>query len=100
MRGVAVMMAVVLCTLALSDCAGPPVRFSKVGATQQVFMQDRYVCIQQSQQERGAANNYGAWKGVIVNRGVFMSCMGAKGYTLNEHGNLVATPGTEIQVVD
>lgn len=63
-------------------------------------MQDRYVCIQESQQERGHANSYGAWKGVIVNRGVFMSCMGARGYMVNDQGNLIAAPGTEIKMVD
>jgi hypothetical protein len=63
-------------------------------------MQDRYVCIQQSQQNRAAVNSYGGYSGVIVNRGVFTSCMGARGYILDPNGTLIALPGTEIQMVD
>jgi hypothetical protein len=63
-------------------------------------MQDRYTCIQQSQQNRAAVNSYGGYSGVIVNRGVFMSCMGARGYLLDPNGPLIALPGTEIRMVD
>ena len=38
-------------------------------------MQHRYVCIQQSQQNRVAVHSYGGYAAVIVNRGVYMSCM-------------------------
>jgi hypothetical protein len=93
--------AVAVCMSLLGGCARqPPVRFSKVGATQELFMQQRYVCIQQSQQNRAAANNYGAYAEVIVNRGVFMSCMGAQGYQFDPNGHLTALPGTEIRMVD
>jgi len=71
-----------------------------IGSTEQMFMQDRYGCIQQSQQNRAAVNNYGGYSAVIVNRGVFMSCMGARGYVLDPNGALVAVPGTEIRMVD
>ena len=100
MRGVAASTALILCVVVASSCARPPVRFAKQGATQEVFMQDRYVCIQESQQDRARANQYGAWKAVVVNRGVFMSCMGARGYILNPQGPLVELPGTEIRLVD
>jgi hypothetical protein len=63
-------------------------------------MQDRYVCIQEAQEERGAANQYGAWKGVVVRRGVFTSCMSARGYMIDPNGILIAAPGTEIKMVD
>ena len=97
LRGLATLA---VCVVALGGCARAPARFSKPGATEQVFMQDRYACIQQSQQNRGAANAYVAYTGVIVNRGVFMSCMGARGYLLDPNGSLAAQPGTEIRMVN
>jgi hypothetical protein len=92
--------AIAGCMVLLGGCSHPPTRFSKVGATQDLFMQDRYVCIQQSQQNRAAVGNYGGYAAVIVNRGVFMSCMGARGYLLDPNGSLTALPGTEIRMVD
>ena len=44
------------------------------------------MCIQQSQQNRAAVNSYGGYSAVIVNRGVFMSCMGAHWYLLDPSG--------------
>jgi hypothetical protein len=73
----------------LGGCSHPPTRFSKVGSNRQ-----------QSQQNRAAVNSYGGYSGVIANRGVFMSCMGARGYLLDPNGSLTALPGTEIRMVD
>ena len=92
--------AVAVCMSLPGGCAQKPVRFSKAGATQELFMQHRYVCIQQSQQNRAAVNSYGGYAAVIVNRGVFMSCMGAQGYQFDPNGHLTALPGTEIRMVD
>jgi hypothetical protein len=63
-------------------------------------MQDRYVCIQQAQQNRAAASGGDAYAAVVVNRGVFMSCMGARGYIFDPNGSLAALPGTEIRMVE
>jgi hypothetical protein len=103
MRAVTALTALTVgvCPMVLIGCAQqPPPRFTKLGANEQVFMQDRYVCIQQSQQNRAAVNSYGGYSVVIVNRGVFLSCMGAKGYQLDQNGALIALPGTEIRMVD
>jgi len=86
--------------MVVSGCSHPPPRFAKLGGTEAVFMQDRYTCIQQSQQNRAAVNGYGGYSAVIVNRGVFMSCMGARGYQLDPNGAFTALPGTEIQMVE
>lgn len=67
-------------------------------------MQDRFACIQQAQQGRSGAyvNAYGgaSRSTVVTSRGVYMACMGAKGYTENPDGALVAPPGSEIMMVD
>ena len=67
-------------------------------------MQDRYACIQQAQQPRasGYANAYGASMGstVVTNRGVYMSCMGAKGYTSVEQGQFAVPKGAEVIIDD
>ena len=41
-----------------------------------------------------------AYAAVVVNRGVFMSCMGARGYIFDPNGSLAALPGTEIRMVE
>jgi len=57
--------------LILGGCAAAqPSHWEKPGATQEAFMRDRYVCLQQTPQDR--AGNY--------NTTLFASCMGARGY--------------------
>jgi hypothetical protein len=88
--------------LLLSGCATarPPVqmiRYSKPGGTQEQFMKDRYECLQESQQRvSGAAvDAYGgaANSQVVTKCGLWVSCMGARGYTVDPTGNLSAPPG-------
>jgi len=52
------------------------------GATQEAFMRDRYVCLQQTPQDR--AGNY--------NTTLFASCMGARGYKEDPNGDLSPPP--------
>ncbi len=109
MRGLCVALGFLTatCAMLLSGCAHPPpppARFSKMGANQQTFMQDRFACIQQAQQNRSAAAVYqGSGQSIsrmVVSRPVFTSCLGARGYLMNPSGPLVADPGTEVLMVD
>ena len=101
MRGLAPCVLVA----ALVGCAPPPAaRFTHATATQENFLQDRYVCIQQAQQQRSGAyvNRYGgeADSRVIINRGVYDACMAAKGYKIDPNGNLAPPPGMQVMMVD
>lgn len=54
-----------------------PMRWTKPGATQEIFMQDRYVCLQEAQQGRST-----------MDRPLFVSCMAARGYIEDPNGSL------------
>jgi hypothetical protein len=91
----------------LSGCATTPpptMRYAKLGASQQDFMRDRYECIKQAQQPRTGAfvSGYGGSSvgTIVTSRPIFVSCMSAKGYTLDQAGPLVAPPGTVVYMVD
>lgn len=106
MRG-ALSTVMVMVTLAFEGCSQKPIqpmRFDKPGGNQQDFMQDRFACVQQAQQGRsgGYVNQYGGstYGTVITSRGVFLACMGAKGYGVSENGPLFAPPGSEIQMTN
>ena len=79
-------------------------RFAHASATQQVYMQDRYVCIQQAQQNRSGAyvNQYGgsSQSRVVTSRGVFLACMSAKGYSMDANGPLTTPPEVIIYMAD
>lgn len=73
--------------LGLCGCALPTYTWVKPGGTQQAFAQDRYTCLQSSQQ-RVAGTRQQAWSGqqeayneVQVNDQMFVACMNAKGWT-------------------
>lgn len=70
----------------LSGCANN--LWIKQGAGQSEFNQTRYTCLQQSQQGTSSAyiNRYGgvASSGVITNDGLFIACMNAAGWTLQD----------------
>lgn len=90
---------------ALAGCAAtPPIRWAKEGGNQDQFMQDRYACIQQAQQHRsGAYVNDGtgsAYGTVVISQGMFTSCMGARGYAMDDKGPFVAPAGMIVRVVD
>ena len=69
--------------LILGGCAAAqPSHWEKPGATQEAFMRDRYVCLQQTPQDR--AGNY--------NTTLFASCMGARGYKEDPNGDLSPPP--------
>jgi hypothetical protein len=97
-------------SLLLNACAGQPaatpqvMRYSKAGASEQEFVQDRYACVQQAQQPRtaGYVGPYGgASRGVIVtNSAVFLSCMSAKGYSWGPEGTFAPAPETAIRMSD
>jgi hypothetical protein len=101
-------LALAVCTDVLSGCTTRPppplTRFAKAGATQDAFMKDRYACIQQAQQTRSVASinqgRGGAYTGVVISRGVFMSCMGARRYAFDPNGPLAAPPGTVVLMVE
>jgi hypothetical protein len=59
--------------------AAQPTRWENPGATQEAFMRDRFVCLQQTPLDR--AGNY--------NTTLFAACMGARGYKEDANGNLL-----------
>ena len=66
--------------LVLGGCAASqPQHWEKPGATQEAFMRDRFVCLQQTPLDR--AGNY--------NTTLFAACMGARGYKEDANGNLL-----------
>ena len=66
--------------LILGGCAAAqPMRWEKPGATQEAFMRDRFVCLQQTPLDR--AGNY--------NTTLFAACMGTRGYIEDANGNLL-----------
>jgi hypothetical protein len=71
----------------LAGCA--QMAWYKPGATQQSFSQDKYDCLQQSQQRVATYNpNNANWGGNTytnsqqTNNTLFQSCMNARGYSL------------------
>jgi hypothetical protein len=83
-----VLMAVVA-ALAMAGAACAPVRpvtpwrYARPDTTQAQFMKDRYECLQEAEQRVSGAvvNPYGgaASSRVVVNCGVWVSCLGARG---------------------
>jgi len=66
--------------LILGGCAAAqPARWEKPGATQEAFMRDRFVCLQQTPLDR--TGNY--------NTTLFAACMGTRGYKEDANGNLL-----------
>jgi hypothetical protein len=89
--------------LSLTGCA-KTMAFSKAGATQTQFMQDRYACIQQSTVTNVEGRSYEGTGSVstslAVGQGVFVSCMSLKGYQLDENGTLLPPAGGEVRMVN
>lgn len=102
--GVLALLASSMFTSACVKAPPPTLHFEKPGANQQAFMEDRYGCIQSSQQARTRAvvdRDGGVSNGAIVtSRSVFLSCMGAKGYQLTERGPLSVPPSSEVRLVE
>jgi hypothetical protein len=67
------------------------------GVWQQQFMKDRYECLQEAQQPVSAAavTPYygGASSQIATNCGVWISCLGARGYVADPNRDLFAPPG-------
>jgi hypothetical protein len=77
----------VILPIALAACATQPqALWLKPGAASDEFGQDRYACLQQSQQPNSSAylNRYGgvANSNVITNGGLYDACMNSKGCVL------------------
>jgi len=73
------MRAYLAVALILGGCAAAqPTRWEKPGATQEAFMRDRFVCLQQTPL---VAGNY--------NTTLFAACMGTRGYKEDANGNLL-----------
>ncbi|CAN7624341.1 hypothetical protein LJR084_004840 [Variovorax sp. LjRoot84] len=93
--------ALVVLAAALAGCA--PLVWTKPGGTQSEFAEDKYVCLQESQQRQGRAqvNRFGgaAIDTVETNSGLFGACMNARGWylgqqsTSNASGSLWNQPG-------
>jgi hypothetical protein len=80
--------------LALLACAtAPQALWLKPGAASDEFGQDKYACLQQSQQQSSSAyiNRYGgvANSGAVTNGGLYDACMNSKGWVL--------TPVTDVK---
>jgi hypothetical protein len=92
---------------ALSACAtpDPPPTFgwSHPTANQRIFMKDRYVCLQKARHGRTTgfvSSTYGigtSSRSAVMNGGLPVACMGAKGYTIGPNGELV-TPSKSMPV--
>src|SRR6516165_2012852 len=83
------MRAYLAVALILGGCAAAqPTRWEKPGATQEAFMRDRYVCLQQTPQDR--AGNY--------NTTLFAACMGTRGYKEDANGNLFPPPDAQARI--
>jgi hypothetical protein len=81
---------IIVASAAVGGCAAQQqqqvMHWAKPGATQQIFMQDRYACLHQTPQYAGGYDSP-----------MFASCMGARGYKQDPNGDLmtpdaVATP--------
>ena len=74
-----------ICALGLFGCAQEKI-WLKPGATQNDFGQDRYACLQQSQQGASVASvgRYGGYatSGIITNDTLFSACMNSHGWSL------------------
>jgi hypothetical protein len=92
------LIAIAALNLSLVACAPVkpvPIRhFTRPETTQEQFMKDRYECLQEAEQRVSGAyvNSYGgaASSQVIANCGVWVACLGARGYTVDPNGNLSA----------
>lgn len=92
-----VAVSALVSVFALSACA-PMMSWNKPGASQAEFSQDKYDCMQQSQQQVSGAyiNKFGGGSSsqVITNGNLFSSCLNAKGWTLVQQPNgNAAQPG-------
>lgn len=74
-----------LSTMALTACANMQMGWYKSGATNAEFAQDKYACMERSQEQVSGAyvNPYGgaASSGTTTNIPLFQACMEARGYT-------------------
>ncbi len=90
----------------MSGCATPTVSFTKDGASFEGFMKDRFECAQAGRVTVSSSfiNQYGGAgsSNVFVDRGQFLSCMGARGYTVDFSGTsgFKAPSGSEIIVIN
>jgi hypothetical protein len=83
-----VLRALPLALLAtMAGCATappPPMHWVKAGATEEMFLKERYACLQQAQQPQTGSyvNGYGgsSYGTMITNQKLFFSCMEAAGY--------------------
>ena len=80
--------------------ATPTTTYSKEGATQQQFMQDRGECIKQAQQKVSQAYGAVATGTTFIKCDAVPSCLAARGYVANPKGNLAAPPGTDVACVN
>ena len=87
----------VICGIVVAGCSLKPIKFTKPGTDQQTFMQDRFDCIQQSKKQTGHATDSYATLDVVLDRGVYIACMAARGYTHDPDGTLFPPPGTEVR---
>lgn len=93
-----------LCMKARGYTNEPPVmRWSKAGATQDEFMRDRDSCIQEARQRVSklyAQQPGSASDKIVIDRGSFFGCMGARGYQSSPNGTFAPPTGTEVLVVN
>jgi uncharacterized lipoprotein YajG len=94
---VKIRFAVLAAACLLSGCATQPrplPHYAKDGGSvsQEQFLQERYVCLQQAQQGKavGGGDQYGSSyvASVVTNKQIFISCMGARGYRADADGPL------------
>ena len=95
----AVRKLIAIFTLMLTACANNNMVWYKPNATQEMLAQDRYVCLQQSQQPTASAyygnyagllqsKQYTADAGMVTNNKLFEACMAARGWGLTDSNSL------------
>jgi hypothetical protein len=78
-------LAIIASAVVLAGCAAHRMHWTKTGATQEAFMQDRNACLQHTPKDREG----------VYNASAFRSCMTARGYQQDPKGDLSAPTGTE-----
>jgi hypothetical protein len=93
---------VMLCfAIMIGGCAtAPPLQLAKPGGSYQDFSTDRYECVKEASRPYSGAyvNAYGGSSSSVVmpSRGVYLSCMAARGWHVVQSGGYV--PETLIQM--
>lgn len=97
-------IAICLILLGCSEAHIPPIRFTRPGASREVYFRDRYDCILSARNrvayytETPIMNRWirQGYSGTETSREIFISCMMARGWILHPQGEFFAPPGGQV----